>query len=277
MAREMAFYGKGGVGKSTIACNLSAVLAESGYKVMQVGCNPKIDSTALLLGGEPSDVNVLEHTRNHGPDEATVRQTIVKGYKGVLCVESGGPEPAEGCAGRGVNLALDLLKRYGIYDKMQVQFVIYDVIADVVCGGFAQPMRAGYAREVYLVTSGELMSLYSANNICKAICTIAASGADVRVAGIVNNMRNVQNEQALVSEFSESIGVPVMAHIPRHPIVQEGESRGATVVEAFPTSPQATAYRTLAKQILENENRYMPTPLELEDIIGLLRKYKVAA
>lgn len=275
--REIALYGKGGIGKSTIACNLSVNLSEMGHKVMQVGCNPKVDSTAFLLGGEPSDVNVLQHTKEYGVSEKTVLETVVEGYRAVLCVESGGPEPAEGCAGRGVTLALDLLKQYQIAERFNVDFIIYDVIADVVCGGFGQPMRSGYAREVYLVTSGELMSLYSANNISRAIATIAASGRDVRVAGIISNMRGVENELELIEAFAQRIGVPIMAHIPRDSTVQKAEALSGTVAQVFPDSPMGKLYRTLAEKVLEPKDRVVPTPMELEELLGLLRKYQVVA
>jgi nitrogenase iron protein NifH len=274
MAREIAFYGKGGIGKSTVACNIAGTLAESGHRVMQVGCSPKVDSTAFLLGGEPPDHNILQYTREHGVSKASVMDTIVQGYRGVYCVESGGPEPAEGCAGRGVTLALDLLKRYSIYGELELDFVLYDVIADVVCGGFGQPMRAGYAREVYLITSGELMSLYSSNNICRAIATVASTNHDVRVAGLIDNQRNVQRESELVEAFGEMIGVPVLAHIPRSDLVQKAEGRSGTVIQVFPTSREAQIYRGLAAAVAEPKERFVPEPLELEQILDLLRQYE---
>jgi len=273
--RQIAIYGKGGIGKSTIAANVAAALQEMGRRVMQVGCSPKVDSTSFLLGGEPQKISILEHSRDVGVNERTIFDCVEKGYMGIYCAEAGGPEPAEGCAGRGSALALDLLKKYEVFEKLGIDFVIYDVIGDVVCGGFAQPMRSGYAREIYLVTSGELMSLYSSNNICIAINDLSRNKADVGVAGIINNMRNVEHEKELVDEFSERIGVPVMANIPRSSVVQDAEKNSGTVMEKFPGSEQAEAYRKLAKNILENDKIYIPNPLSLEDLMGLFRKYEI--
>jgi nitrogenase iron protein NifH len=193
-------------------------------------------------------------------------------------VESGGPEAAEGCAGRGNALALDLLKQHKIKEKLGLDFVIYDVIGDVVCGGFAQPMRAGYAQEVYLVCSGELMAMYSANNICIAISDLKKRGAQVGVAGIICNMRNIEKERDVVEEFSALISVPVIAYIPRDRIVQDAESNGCTVVEYAPNHPQSKLYQALAEDIIVNrspEKVFHPTPIELEDIMDLMRKYNI--
>ncbi len=273
-ARQIAIYGKGSIGKSTISCNLSAALAEMGLTVMQVGCSPKADSTAFLRGGEVMDNPVLEYSRAHGMDEKKIMDCIKKGYKGIYCAESGGPDPGAGCAGRGVAMALEWFKKYDIYDKLGVDIVIYDSIADVVCGGFGQPMKQGFAEEVYIVTSGELMSTYSANNICKAIKTVAEAGANTRACGFLVNLRGVEHEIELVTDFAERLGVPIMGIIPRSPLIQKAEAKGGTVVQMFPDSPEAKQYRELAKMVWENKNKYMPTPITLEEIIGLARKHK---
>lgn len=276
--RQIALYGKGGIGKSTVSTNVAVALQNKGRKVMVVGCSPKVDSTSFLLGGEPPTENILELSRIKGQDEDTVMQAIKKGYRGIYCAEAGGPEPAEGCAGRGSALALDLLKQYNIPSKLGVDFLIYDVIADVVCGGFSQPMRRGYANEVYIVLSGELMALYSANNICIAISELARTGANVGVAGLICNMRNMDFERDLVEEFSERIGIPVMAYVPRSPLVQEAEARGGTVMEFFPDSEQAKVYEEMAQNILDRAGQpsKIPSPMELEDIMGLMQKYEGA-
>lgn len=274
--RQIALYGKGGIGKSMVACNLSIALTELGRKVMQVGCSPKIDSTAFLIGGEPPDWSILDYSREVGVSERTALDVIVIGYKDIVCVEAGGPDPAEGCAGRGVSMALDLLKDYDIAGKFGVNFVIYDVIGDVVCGGFAQPMRGGYANNVYLVSSGELMSLYSSNNICKAIVTMNRLSGDIGVAGLINNMRGVAGEVDLVNEFADRVGIPILANIPRSDIIQEAESQGGTVLEKFPDSDVAGIFRGLADTVLNNPQKCVPKPLELEDIMALISKYNLA-
>lgn len=273
--RQIAFYGKGGIGKSTVACNLSIALQEMGRHVMQVGCSPKVDSTSFLVGGEPLDCNILEELSKNGIREEVILKAVQEGYQGVLCVESGGPEPAEGCAGRGTATALDLLHQFKVMEKRGIDFVIYDVLGDVVCGGFAQPMRSGYASEVYLVTSGELMSLYSSNNICKAIVDIARLGLKIGVGGLIVNMRGVEKEMDVVREFSERIHVPALAILPRSPLVQEAEKRGGTIMQHFRSFEEARLFMDLASKILEEEKRFVPTPIELEDILAILRKHQI--
>jgi nitrogenase iron protein NifH len=272
--RQIALYGKGGIGKSTIASNISATLAEKGLKVFQMGCSPKIDSTSLLNNGKILEQDILTKIRTAGTTKEGFKQCIVEGHGGVLLAESGGPEPATGCAGKGVSHALDLLSRTRLLEELGVQFVIYDVIGDVVCGGFAQPMRAGYAQEIYIVSSGELMSIYSANNICVAIKELSSQGASVKVGGLINNMRGVPSEDELMKEFARLLNIPILATIPRDKIVQEAEAEGGTVVEKRPDSPIAHCYRELAENILHNTFLGIPTPLKLEDILDLLRRYQ---
>lgn len=273
--RQIALYGKGGIGKSTIACNIAIAFQELGRHVMQVGCSPKIDSTSFLVGGEPLDSNILEEVSKNGISEEVIMNAVREGHGGVLCVESGGPEPAEGCAGRGTATALDLLHQFEVFKKRDIDFVIYDVLGDVVCGGFAQPMRSGYASEVYLVTSGELMSLYSANNICKAISDISKLGMKVGVGGLIVNMRGVEKEVDVVYEFSEAIRVPVLVTIPKSGLIQEAEKKGGTLMQHFRMSKEAKLYVNLAQKILHEEQRLTPTPIELEDILTILRKHQI--
>ncbi|UCF79060.1 MAG: AAA family ATPase [Candidatus Eiseniibacteriota bacterium] len=278
--RQISIYGKGGVGKSTVASNLSAALVEDGLKVMQVGCSPKSDSTYLLLGTvcEPT---ILNQIRSKGNREQYIAECLKEGYKGVVCAESGGPEPAQGCAGRGVLLSLDLLRKHKLLQKFKVEFVIYDVIADVVCGGFAQPMRRGFASEVYIVTSGELMSLYSMNNICYAVKTMnELKGVEVKVGGIINNMRGIPREEELVGEFCNLIKAPVVANIPRSELIQEAEVDRQTVVQRSPDSDVAKKFKALAEYVKEPRGVY-PEPIDPKESIGtifeLLRKYQVFA
>ncbi|MBQ7657651.1 MAG: AAA family ATPase, partial [Butyrivibrio sp.] len=192
--RQIAIYGKGGIGKSTTTQNLTAGLAELGKKVMVVGCDPKADSTRLLLGGL-AQKTVLDTLREEG-DDVSVEKIIKIGYKGTKCVESGGPEPGVGCAGRGIITSIGLLEAQGAYTD-DLDFVFYDVLGDVVCGGFAMPIREGKAQEIYIVASGEMMALYAANNISKGIAKYANKGG-VRLGGIICNSRNVDRELDLL-------------------------------------------------------------------------------
>ncbi|MBI2305308.1 MAG: AAA family ATPase [Chloroflexi bacterium] len=273
--RQIAIYGKGGIGKSLVAANLAVALVEAGERVLQVGCSPKGDSTSFLHGGDLLDKNILEYTRVKGVSRETVRDCILEGYRGVLCAESGGPPPATGCAGRGVSMALEYLAKYKLIEEMATTFAIYDVLGDIVCGGFAQPMRGGFADQVYIVTSGELMSLYSANNICIAIEEMAnTKTAKVKVGGFINNMRGVAQEEELVAEFSEMLHVPVLAHIPRSRIFQEAEGEGGTVMEKRPQSQEAEVFRALARRLREDPGAVVPTPTTIENIIQLLVKYQ---
>ena len=274
-SRQIAFYGKGGIGKSTVAANVAVALAEMGLKVFQMGCSPKVDSTSLLLGGKIIEHDILGHLKGGTTGEKGLQECIVEGYRGVLCAESGGPEPATGCAGKGVSYALDVLSNLRILEKLGVDIVIYDVIGDVVCGGFAQPIRTGYAQEIYIISSGELMSVYSANNICAAVKAVSETKRNAaRVGGIIDNMRGVKQERELLEEFASRIGVPLLAHIPRSPVVQEAEGEGGTVLERRPDSPQGAVYRELAQNILDNSETVIPSPLELEEILELLRRHQ---
>jgi len=284
--RQIAIYGKGGIGKSTIASNLSAALGAMGKRVMQVGCDPKQDSTTTLVGRFlPTVLDTLQaHNVSFdvkfgvdGQHDAILDEIVARGFCDVVCVESGGPKPGVGCAGRGVLVALEFLSKHDVFGKHQIEIVIYDVLGDVVCGGFAAPMRSGYASEVYLITSGELMALYAANNIAKTIQRLANERKNTRIAGIIVNRRNVVGEVELVDEFASRLGVPVLAHIPRSNEVQLAELEGKTVIEAFPESKQAQIFRKLAEEVLNNQQRIIPSPFEtIGDLQALMKKYQVA-
>ena len=245
---KLAVYGKGGIGKSTTVSNLSAALSDMGYKVMQIGCDPKADST-VSLHGKSRVPTVLELVRTR-KDDFTLEDMVSVGYNGVLCVEAGGPTPGLGCARRGIIAALEKLQEKGAYEVYQPDIVIYDVLGDVVCGGFSMPMRSGYADRVFLITSGENMAIHAAANIAMAVENFKGRGY-ATLGGIILNRRNVKNEDAKVQELAEDIHSEVVATLSRSDTVQEAEELGKTVVEAFPDSPMAAEYRALARKLLE--------------------------
>lgn len=267
--RQIAIYGKGGIGKSTTTQNLTAGLAELGKHVMVVGCDPKADSTRLLLGGL-AQRTVLDTLREEGED-IDLSRIMKTGYKGTRCVESGGPEPGVGCAGRGIITSIGLLERLGAYTD-DLDYVFYDVLGDVVCGGFAMPIREGKAKEIYIVASGEMMSLYAANNISKGIQRYAKKGG-VRLGGIICNSRNVDREIELLRAFASELGTKLIHFVPRDNIVQHAEIRRKTVIEYSPESHQADEYRALAKEIEENQKFVIPTPMTQERLEEILLEY----
>ncbi|MBE6726217.1 MAG: nitrogenase iron protein [Ruminococcaceae bacterium] len=244
---RIAVYGKGGIGKSTTVSNMSAALADRGLRVMQIGCDPKADSTVLLRGGTNMKT-VLDLVREKGQNVA-LEDMIRSGYGGIVCAEAGGPSPGTGCAGRGIIAALEKLKEKGAYETCRPDVVFYDVLGDVVCGGFTMPMRPGYAQHVFVVTSGENMSLHAAANIAVAVENFGSRGyADF--SGLILNRRNVKNEEAKVAELAEDIRSKVVGTLDRSDLVLEAEELGKTVVEAFPDSEMAKQYRTLADAVL---------------------------
>ena len=245
--KKIAISGKGGIGKSTTVSNISAAMASMGLTVLQIGCDPKADSTRNLTGGK-NIPTVLDTLRKTG--DAELEDLVVKSTMGVLCVESGGPVPGVGCAGRGIITAFEKLEELDAYDTYKPDVVLYNVLGDVVCGGFAMPIRGGYANEVCIVTSGEMMSLYAAANISHAVKSFGKRGyASLR--GLILNGKNIADENELVDKAAAEIETPVIYRLPRHPLVQQAEAEGKTVVEAFPDSDMAAHYRALAKLLLE--------------------------
>lgn len=273
--RKVAIYGKGGIGKSTTTQNTVAALAEMGRRVLVVGCDPKADSTRLLLGGL-AQKTVLDTLREEGEDVEldNVRKT---GYGKTLCVESGGPEPGVGCAGRGIITAINLMEQLGGYEAdAPLDFVFYDVLGDVVCGGFAMPMREGKAQEIYIVCSGEMMAMYAANNICKGIQKFADSGS-VRLGGIICNSRQVDNEKTMIAEFARRLGSHMIYFVPRDNDVQRAEINKKTVIEWNPQAKQADEYRNLARAIDANQMFVIPKPISINELETLLIEFGAVA
>lgn len=250
LVRRIAIYGKGGIGKSTIAANVAVALAEQGYTVMQIGCDPKQDSTMNLVGGliVPS---VLELINEYGANNVELEDCCFEGAGGVIAAEAGGPEPGLGCAGRGVITALTFLKEKRAFEAYGVDIAIFDVLGDVVCGGFAMPLRDGFANEVYIVTSAEIMSLYAANNISLAINRFVQQGLPLALGGLIAVSRNVPNEFNLIDKFARELNVPVLAQIPRSLNVQKAEGEGKTVIQYAPNSAQAQIYFSLSQRIIQ--------------------------
>ena len=267
--RQIAIYGKGGIGKSTTTQNLTAGLVEHGKKVMVVGCDPKADSTRLLLGGL-AQKTVLDTIRDEG-ENVELDRIMRTGFGGTRCVESGGPEPGVGCAGRGIITSISMLENLGAYTD-DLDFVFYDVLGDVVCGGFAMPIREGKAKEIYIVASGEMMALYAANNIAKGISRYARAGG-VRLGGIICNSRNVDRELDLLRAFSKELGTQLLYFVPRDNIVQRAEINRKTVIEYKPDSAQAQEYRNLAEAVINNTSFTIPTPMTQERLEQILLEY----
>jgi len=244
---KIAIYGKGGIGKSTTTSNLAAALSEH-YKVMQIGCDPKADSTKNLLHKQPIHT-VLDQIKAKS-NNVTLEDIVYEGYNGVLCVEAGGPTPGIGCAGLGIISALQKLEELDAFEVYQPDIVLYDVLGDVVCGGFAMPIRDGYAEHVFIVTSGEMMALFAADNISKAVDNFKNRGY-AKVSGVILNERKVKNERELVQQFAEESGNTVIQTIRRSDAVQKAEELGQTVIEALPDAEIAEDYRELARKIME--------------------------
>ncbi|MBE0497135.1 MAG: nitrogenase iron protein [Campylobacterales bacterium] len=280
--RQIAFYGKGGIGKSTTSQNTLAAMAHYfGKNIMIVGCDPKADSTRLILH-EKKQNTILQLAADLGSVEDLELEDALQEGAGMFgkttpngwinCAESGGPEPGVGCAGRGVITAINFLEEEGAYDADGLDFVSYDVLGDVVCGGFAMPIREGKAQEIYIVMSGEMMAMFAANNISKGILKYANTGG-VRLAGLICNARMTDREYDLANALAESLSTQMIHFVPRNNIVQNAEIRRMTVVEYSPESDQAKEYKELARKIVANDFKVIPTPLEMDDLEDLLMEF----
>ncbi|MFM2062252.1 MAG: Nitrogenase iron protein [Cyanobacteriota bacterium] len=270
--RQIAFYGKGGIGKSTTSQNTLAAMAEVGQRILIVGCDPKADSTRLILHCK-AQTTVLHLAAERGAvEDLELEEVVITGFRGIRCVESGGPEPGVGCAGRGIITAINFLEENGAYQN--VDFVSYDVLGDVVCGGFAMPIREGKAQEIYIVTSGEMMAMFAANNIARGVLKYAHTGG-VRLGGLICNSRKTDREDELISTLAARLSTQMIHFVPRDNIVQHAELRRMTVNEYAPDSNQANEYRTLADKIINNTNLAIPTPIEMDELEDLLIEFGI--
>ncbi|MCB2014808.1 MAG: nitrogenase iron protein [Sphingobium sp.] len=271
--RQIAFYGKGGIGKSTTSQNTLAALADLGQRILIVGCDPKADSTRLMLHAKAQDT-ILSLAAEAGSVEDLELEDVMKiGYKDIRCVESGGPEPGVGCAGRGVITSINFLEENGAYDD--IDYVSYDVLGDVVCGGFAMPIRENKAQEIYIVMSGEMMAMYAANNISKGILKYANSGG-VRLGGLICNERQTDKELELAENLAKKLGTELIHFVPRDNIVQHAELRRMTVIEYAPDSNQANEYRQLAQKIHDNAGKgIIPTPISMDELEDMLMEHGI--
>lgn len=250
---KIAIYGKGGIGKSTMTANLAAAFAALGKKVIQIGCDPKADSTINLLGGHPV-TPVMNYLREHEREPERIEDFAREGFGGILCIETGGPTPGLGCAGRGIITTFSLLEDLKLFEKYQPDVVLYDVLGDVVCGGFAAPIREGYAEQVLIVTSGEKMALYAANNINSAVHNFADRGY-AKVRGVIMNRRAVENEERKVRAFADANALEIVADIPRSNDIIRFEDEGKTVIEGDPALPVSRKFFELAELMLREEKR----------------------
>ncbi len=270
--RQIAFYGKGGIGKSTTSQNTLAAMAEVGQRILIVGCDPKADSTRLILHCK-AQTTVLHLAAERGAvEDLELEEVLITGFRGIKCVESGGPEPGVGCAGRGIITAINFLEENGAYQD--VDFVSYDVLGDVVCGGFAMPIREGKAQEIYIVTSGEMMAMFAANNISRGVLKYAHTGG-VRLGGLICNSRKVDREIELIETLAARLSTQMIHFVPRDNIVQHAELRRMTVNEYAPDSNQANEYRILGNKIINNTNLAIPTPIEMDELEALLVEFGI--
>lgn len=259
---QIAIYGKGGIGKSTTTSNITAALSEQGYKVMQFGCDPKSDSTNTLRDGKYIPT-VLDTLREKSSVKA--HDVIFQGFNGIYCVEAGGPAPGVGCAGRGIITAVELFKQQKVFEELDLDYVIYDVLGDVVCGGFAVPIREGIAEHVFTVSSADFMSIYASNNLFKGIHKYSNSGGAL-LGGVIANSINAPYAREIIDDFAHKTNTQIMEYVPRSVTVTQSELQGKTTIEAAPNTKQAEVYRSLANKIANHTESKVPSPLEISEL-----------
>jgi len=259
---QIAIYGKGGIGKSTTTSNLTAALSEMGYKVMQFGCDPKSDSTNTLRDGKyiPTVLDTLREKTS-----VKAYDVVFEGFNGIYCVEAGGPAPGVGCAGRGIITAVELFKQQKVFEELDLDYVIYDVLGDVVCGGFAVPIREGIAEHVFTVSSSDFMSIYASNNLFKGIHKYSNSGGAL-LGGVIANSINASYSKEIIDDFVKQTNTQVIEYVPRSVTVTQSELQGKTTIEAAPDSDQAKVYRSLAYKIANHTESKVPAPLEISQL-----------
>lgn len=260
--KTIAIYGKGGIGKSTTTSNISAALSVAGLKVLQIGCDPKSDSTTTLRGGGyvPTILDTLREKKT-----VKTNEVIFEGFNGIYCVEAGGPAPGVGCAGRGIITSVELLKQLRVFEELDLDVVVYDVLGDVVCGGFAVPVREGIADHVFTVSSADFMAIYAANNLFKGIQKYSKNGGAL-LGGVIANSINTDYAREIVDDFVSQTQTQVVEYVPRSVTVTKSELQGKTSIEAFPDSEQAKVYKTLANKIWNHTESKVPTPLNDKEL-----------
>lgn len=259
--KHIAIYGKGGIGKSCTASNIAAACADAGHRVLVVGCDPKSDSSITLIGRRiPTMMDLIQRG-----GEIAEEDVLFTGYKGVRCIEVGGPEPGVGCAGRGIIVAIDFLRKVSRAME-EADLVLYDVPGDIVCGGFSAPIRKGLVSRTYIITSGEYMPMYAGNNICKGLRRLGTP-----LAGVICNSREALGEKEIVENFAKELGSRMVAYIPKDPIVQDCERRGMTAIEGAPHSSIAAVYRELARSVMEESEPKIPVPMSDDRLRELSR------
>lgn len=260
--KQIAIYGKGGIGKSTTTSNISAALSTFGYKVMQFGCDPKSDSTNTLRDGTyiPTVLDTLREK-----NKVNAHDVIFQGFNGIYCVEAGGPAPGVGCAGRGIITAVQLFKQQKVFEELDLDVVIFDVLGDVVCGGFATPIREGIAEHVFTVSSSDFMSIYASNNLFRGIQKYSNAGGAL-LGGIIGNSINADYSKEIIDDFAAKTNTQIVEYVPRSVTVTQSELQGKTTIEAVPDSEQAKIYKRLAQRIADHTESKVPSPLGVQEL-----------